>query len=175
MAANKKRGLRVLHWILFKSNRTACCHNVHRNRSRLIFSYRKLYLRVHWQVRDHNGSISCTEQTWSRITLPNLTKKVHLTSEKPHFQKHNRKTNPERYRMFGAERCTGTSPKQILLKINSALYSKQLAEQIGSSVLHWIFDQATELHATIMSQNSIQVDFPVQKIVLHSSLISSGS
>ena len=31
------------------------------------------------------------------------------------------------------------------------------------------------LGATIMSQNSIQVDFPIQKIVLHSSLISSGS
>ena len=52
--------------------------------------------------------------------------------------------------------------KQILWKINSALYSKQLGEQSCSSVLHWILDQATELHATIMSQNSIQVDFPVQ-------------
>ncbi|WP_419653183.1 hypothetical protein, partial [Thiolapillus sp.] len=56
---------------------------------------------------------------------------------------------------------------------NSALYSKQLAEQSRSSVLHWILDEATELHANIMSQNSIQVDFPVQKIVLDSSLISS--
>ena len=77
--------------------------------------------------------------------------------------------------MFAAEQDTGTSPKQILWKINSALYSKQLAEQSGSSVSHWILDEATELHATIMSQNSIQIDFPVQKIILHSSLISSGS
>ncbi|WP_419619814.1 hypothetical protein, partial [Thiolapillus sp.] len=53
--------------------------------------------------------------------------------------------------------------------------SKQLAEQSRSSVLHWILDEATELHATIMSQNSIQVDFPVQEIVLDSSLISSLS
>ena len=75
--------------------------------------------------------------------------------------------------MFAAERCTGTSPKQIWLKMNSALYSKQLAEQRCSSVLHWILDEATEMHATIMSQNSIQVDFAVQKIVHDSSLISS--
>ncbi len=135
----------------------------------------KLYLTVHWSVRNHNGRISCTEQTWSRIALHNFNKTVHLNSEKPHFQKHNRKTNPERNRMFAADRCTGTSPNQILWKINSALYSKQLAEQSGSSVLHWILDEETELHATIMSQNSIQFDFPVQKIVLDSSLISSWS
>ncbi len=147
----------------------------HRLRSRLIFPYRKLYLTVHWSVRDHNGRITCTEQTWSGIALPNFTKTVHLNIEQPHFQKHKRKTNPERNRMFAAERCTGRSPKQILWKINSALYSKQLAEQSGSSVLHWILDEATELHATIMSQNSIQVDFPVQKIVLDSSLIRSWS
>ena len=77
--------------------------------------------------------------------------------------------------MFGVKRCTGTSPKQILSKINSALYSKELAEQSGSSVLQLILDEATELHATIISENSTQVDFPVQKIVLHSSLISSRS
>ena len=65
--------------------------------------------------------------------------------------------------------------KQILWKINSALYSKQLAEQSCSSVLQWILDQTTEMHANIMSQNSIQVDFPVQQIVLDSSLISSWS
>ena len=41
--------------------------------------------------------------------------------------------------MFGVKRCTGTSPKQILWKINSALYSKQLAEQSGSSVLQLDF------------------------------------
>ncbi|WP_294032063.1 hypothetical protein, partial [Thiolapillus sp.] len=64
---------------------------------------------------------------------------VDLNSEMAHFQKHNRKTNPERNRMFAAERCTGRSPKQIWLKMNSALYSKQLAEESGSSVLHWIF------------------------------------
>ena len=34
-------------------------------------------------------------------------------------------------------------------------------------------DEATELHATIISENSTQVDFPVQKIVLDSLLISS--
>ena len=39
---------------------------------------------------------------------------------------------------------------KILWKINSALYSKQLAEQSGSSVLQMILDEATELHATIM-------------------------
>ncbi len=50
--------------------------------------------------------------------------------------------------MIAAERCTGTSPKQILWKINSALYSKQLGENRCSSVLHWILDEATELHAT---------------------------
>ena len=147
----------------------------HRIRSRLIFPYRKLYLTVHWSVRDHNGRISCTEQTLSRIALPNFTKTVHLNLEKPHFQKHNRKTNPERNRMFAAERCTGTSQNPILWKINSALYSKQLAEQSCSSVLHWILDEATELHATIMSQNSIQVDFPVKKIVLDRALITSWS
>ena len=147
----------------------------HRIRSRLIFPYRKLYLTVHWSVRDHNGRISCTEQTWSRIALPNFTKTVNLNLEKPHFQKHNRKTNPERNRMFAAERYTGTSRKQILWKINSALYSKQLGEHSCSSVLHWILDEATEMHATIMSQNSIQVDFLVQKIVHDSSLISSLS
>ena len=65
------------------------------------------------------------------------------------------------------------SKANFVKKINSALYTKQLAEQSGSSVLHWILDEATELHTTIMSQNSIQVDFPVQKIVLDSSLISS--
>ncbi|WP_419650407.1 hypothetical protein, partial [Thiolapillus sp.] len=59
------------------------------------------------------------------LTSPNT---VHLNSEKPHFQKYNRKTNPERNRMFAAERFNGTSPKQIWLKMNSALYSKQLAE-----------------------------------------------
>ena len=75
--------------------------------------------------------------------------------------------------MFAAEQDTGTSPKQIWLKMNSALYCKQLADQSCSSVLQWIFDETTELHATIMSQNSIQVDFPVHKIVLDSSLISS--
>ena len=45
----------------------------------------------------------------------------------------------------------------------------------SKAVLHWILDQATEMHATIMSQNSIQVDFPVQKIVLDSLLISLWS
>ena len=147
----------------------------HRIRSRLIFPYRKLYLTVHWSVRDHNGRISCTEQTWSGIALPNFTKTEHLNLKKPHFQKHNKKTNPERYRMFAAEQCTGISPKQIFWKINSAVYSKELGEHSCSSVLHWIVDEATEMHATIMSQNSIQVDFPVQKIVLDSSLISSWS
>ncbi len=147
----------------------------HRIRSSLIFPYRKLFLTVHWSVRDNNGRISWTEQTWSRIALANFTKTVHLTLEQPHFQKHNRKTNPERNRMIASERCTGTSPKQILWKINSALYSKQLGERRCSSVLHWILDEATELHANIMSQNSIQFDFHVQKIVLDSSLISSWS
>ena len=58
--------------------------------------------------------------------------------------------------MFGVKRCTGTSPKQILSKINSALYSKELAEQSGSSVLQLILDEATELHATVISENSNQ-------------------
>ena len=159
-------------WIKQPNCMLPLCHRI---RSRLIFLYRKLYLTVLWSVRDHNGRITCTEQTWSGIALPNFTKTVYLNSEKPHFQKHNRKTNTERNRVFAADRCTGTSPNQILWKINRALYSKQLAEQSGSSVLHWILDQATEMHATIMSQNSIQVDFPVQKIVLDSSLISSWS
>ena len=157
-------------WIKQPNCMLPLCHRI---RSRLIFPYRKLYLTVHWSVRDHNGRISCTEQTLSRIALPNFTKTVHLNLEKPHFQKHNRKTNPERNRMFAADRCTGTSPKQILWKINSALYSKQLGEHSSSSVLQWILDKATEMHAIIMSQNSIQFDFPVQKIVLDSSLISS--
>ena len=90
-----------------------------------------------------------------------MTKTVHLNSEKPHFQKHNRKTNPERYRMFGAERCTGTSPKQILLKINSPLYSKQLAEQSGSSVLHWIFFWSTRT-AVFNSVNWVSTRFILQ-------------
>ncbi len=133
----------------------------HRIRSRLIFPYRKLFLTVHWSVRvitnwsvncqeqfsRNHGRISWTEQTWSRIALPNFTKTVNLNLEKPHFQKHNRKTNPERNRMFAAERYTGTSRKQILWKINSALYSKQLGEHSCSSVLHWILDEATEMHA----------------------------
>ncbi len=159
-------------WIKQPNCMLSLCHRI---RSSLIFPYRKFYLTVHWSVRDHNGRISCTEQTWSRIDLPNFTKTVKLNLENPHFQKHNRKTNPERNRMFAAERYTGTSRKQILWKINSALYSKQLGEHSCSSVLHWILDEATEMHATIMSQNSIQVDFLVQKIVHDSSLISSLS
>ena len=81
---------------------------------------------------------------------------MQLNLEKPPFQKHNRKTNPEGNRMIRVKRCTGTSPKQILWKINSALYSKELAEQSGSSVLQLILDEATELHATIISENSTQ-------------------
>ncbi len=173
-------------WIKQQNCMLPLCHRI---RSRLIFPYRKLFLTVHWSVRvitnwsvncqeqfsRNHGRISWTEQTWSRIALPNFTKTVNLNLEKPHFQKHNRKTNPERNRMFAAERYTGTSRKQILWKINSALYSKQLGEHSCSSVLHWILDEATEMHATIISQNSIQVDFPVQEIVLDSSLISSWS
>ena len=79
---------------------------------------------------------------------------MHLNSQKRHFQKHNRKTNSKGNRMFGVKRCTGTSPKQILWKTNSALYSKRLAKQSGSSVLQLILDEATELHATIISENS---------------------
>ena len=130
------------------------------------------------QFTDKFGIITEVFHAVSKLDLESLyltSRKLNLNLEKPHFQKHNRKTNPERNRMFAAERYTGTSRKQILWKINSALYSKQLGEHSCSIVLHWILDEATEMHATIMSQNSIQVDFLVQKIVHDSSLISSLS
>ena len=61
--------------------------------------------------------------------------------------------------------------QSLLLIYATSLCRRKMLEPSTRS-LH---DEATELHATIISENSTQVDFPVQKIVLHSSLISSRS
>ena len=58
-----------------------------------------------------------------------LPERMHLNSGKPHFQKHNRKTNPERHWMYKAERCIKFSWISSVLCILNDSQSK--ADQVS--------------------------------------------
>ncbi len=73
----------------------------------------RVYLTLHKQFPDLNGSISCTPQTWSRIAIQTLTKKLPLNTVNPNFTKRNTKTYTQRYLIFRTDRCIRTSGKVI--------------------------------------------------------------
>ena len=74
--------------------------------------------------------------------------------------------------MFAAERCTGRSPKQIWLKMNSALYSKQLAEESAQVSSTGFSSKAPELQS--LKAESQLGSFYNEDSVLHGSLMTSG-
>ena len=104
------------------STGNAFSHNVNWVRSTFTFRQRSVSLTVHWQLRDRNWSISCTQRTWSRIAIHKLTKKLHLNTEKSQFTNTQHK-DPERYWIFRAKRSIKTSPNLIYFsQLCSAFY-----------------------------------------------------
>ena len=81
-----------------------------------------VYVTVNCQLRDHNGSISCTQQTWSRIALHKLTKKLHLNTAKPQFQKTQKKDKPKYFFLISNESAHSI---KICLTVITALHATQ--------------------------------------------------
>ena len=176
---SKSSALSILNDLQSKAAQVSCtgfsskapelqsCHSVNWVSTRFILQWKTVYCTVHWWLRVHNAlDPESLFIKWPRNCIG--------TQKSRNVRKHISMTNPDRNRM---SRKKNDARQQVQTKFSSIQLCSSVyrigceqAKRITCLALNFVLKQLN-----FMLQNSIQVHFPVQKIVLHSSLISSGS